>query len=243
MILLLAGTSEGREMAEGLEAKVVPFIASLAGATRAPGVQGEMWRTGGFGGAAGFEDFLEANQISAVLDLTHPFADRITQRSAKICAERGVPFAQVLRAPWKPGPGDLWHQVNSETECVDLIAAQEVVFLATGRQTLDRFQGLKCRAVYCRQIDPPTGPFPFERGQFVIGRPPFSEAEEIALFKELEVDWLVVKNAGGDASRSKLDAARKLGIRVAMINRPPEGSHKILSTVEAAETWLDEVTG
>jgi precorrin-6A/cobalt-precorrin-6A reductase len=43
---------------------------------------------------------------------------------------------------------------------------------------------------------------------------------EIKLFQELNIDWLLVKNSGGSQSEAKLIAARELGIRVAMINRP-----------------------
>ena len=82
------------------------------------------------------------------------------------------------------------------------------------------------------------GPFPFPGGEFLVGRPPFSVADEISLFSQLDVDWLVVKNSGGTASRTKLDAARQLGIRVALIRRPKQPDATRLETVEEAIEWV-----
>jgi len=94
----------------------------------------------------------------------------------------------------------------------------------------------------CRQIDPPEGAFPWPNGAYLIGRPPFSMADEEALFRRLSVDVLVVKNAGGAASRTKLDAARALGLKVLMIERPPCTARPCLSERSLAETWLAQWT-
>ena len=63
-------------------------------------------------------------------------------------------------------------------------------------------------------------------------------ADEEALFRRLNVDVLVVKNAGGAASRTKLDAARALGLKVLMIARPACTVGPCLSERSLAETWL-----
>ena len=83
-----------------------------------------------------------------------------------------------------------------------------------------------------------TDDFPFAGGRFLVGRPPFSVADEVALFTKLAVDVLVVKNAGGAASRTKLTAARQLGIPVLMIARPPTGNWAVVNDVEAALAWV-----
>lgn len=235
-LLLLAGTAEARALATALQGRDI--IATLAGATRDPAPLPVPVHTGGFGGAAGFRDFLSRHQINAVLDATHPFAARITQRSAMICADLGLPFCQVLRPPWVAGPGDRWTEIASEQEAAAHIPQGATVFLGTGRQTLEGFANLIGRRVICRQIDPPEGPFPFQGGEFLIGRPPFSVQDEIALFRRLGVDWLVVKNAGGQASATKLTAARDLGIPVLMIARPAVGNWPQVPDVEAALAWV-----
>ena len=238
-LLLLAGTREAQEIATALDDQGIDVLASLAGATRAPIRLDVDTRRGGFGGEDGFRAEVAARGISAVLDATHPFAHRISNRTALLCADMGLPYCQLLRPPWQPEAGDLWTQVPREEDVATLVTPGQTVFLATGRQTLERFVGLThARRMICRQIDPPTGPFPFPNGEFLIGRPPFSVEHEVALFRDLGVDWLVVKNAGGHASRTKLVAARQLQINVAMIARPPQPEAIQVDSVEDALAWV-----
>lgn len=234
-LLLLGGTGEARQMAEALAG--TDTVISLAGATRMPKALSLPTRIGGFGGAKGFRAYLAEAGINAVLDATHPFAHRITERTAAICADMNMPYLQFLRPPWMPEDGDQWAEITREEEAAEHIPLDATVFLGTGRQTLDRFANLAPRRVICRQIDPPDGPFPFAGGQFLVGRPPFSVADEVALFRDLGVDWLVVKNAGGAPSRTKLTAARELGLPVLMLARPPKGDWPVVETVEAALHW------
>ncbi|MGJ8623563.1 MAG: cobalt-precorrin-6A reductase [Yoonia sp.] len=238
-LLILGGTNEARLIAEALEGQ--DAILSLAGATRAPKTQALPTRVGGFGGAEGFSAYLDRHDITAVLDATHPFADRITRRTAAICADRSLPYLQVLRPPWQAEAGDNWTEIAREEDAAALIAPDAVVFLGTGRQSLERFANLAGHDVICRQIDPPTSPFPFPGGRFLVGRPPFSVQEEYDLFQALGVDWLVVKNAGGGPSRTKLTAARQLGIPVLMIARPARGDWPIVETVHAALAWVESL--
>ncbi|MCG6902566.1 MAG: cobalt-precorrin-6A reductase [Rhodobacter sp.] len=238
-LLLLAGSGEARRIAVALAA--MPWVdatASLAGATRQPNALAIPTRVGGFGGAAGFRGFLASEKIDAVLDATHPFAARITRRTAEICRDIGLPHAVVLRPEWQPGPGDDWRFIDHEKDAAAFIPPGATVFLGTGVQGLSGFANLRGRRVICRRIDAPDAPFPFAGGEFLVGRPPFSMEDEISLFQRLGVDWLVVKNSGGMPSRSKLDAARALSIKVALLNRPARPDAVILETVEAALHWV-----
>ena len=236
-LLILSGTGEGREIAAVLHQQGVDVIASLAGATRNPRAQKVPTRIGGFGGAQGFEDYLKSHEISGVLDATHPFASKISHRSAQVCAKLGVAYCLYQRPAWVASGADNWTKLDDETDAAKHVKSGEIVFLATGRQTLKKFANLSDNHLICRQIDPPNGPFPLEKGEFLIGRPPFSVEDEVALFKSLKVDWLIVKNAGGAASFSKLEAARQLGLTVGMIKRPnAPDAHKV-STVEDAILW------
>lgn len=237
MILLLAGTAEARAVARALAQSGPPVLASLAGATREPEPLPVRTRHGGFGGTEGFREVLAQEGISKVLDATHPFAHRITDRTSEICRAMAVPYLQLLRPPWQPEDGDNWTPIDTPEDAAAIIDPGATVFLATGRQGLDRFAGLTGREVICRQIDPPDTPFPFPGGRYLTGRPPFTEAEETELFQALGIDWLVVKNAGGQSSRSKLDAARVLGIKVAMLARPRRPDAPMVETVAEAIAW------
>lgn len=236
-LLLLAGTGGAKVIAQRLADQGVDAIASLAGVTRSPDKLALPTRIGGFGGGDGFRDYLKKARITAVLDATHPFADQMTQRTARICAEMGIPYLYYQRKPWRAGPGDKWTEIAREEDAAQHIRIGQCVFLGTGRQTLERFSSLQGCRLICRQIDPPTAPFPFEGGEFLIGRPPFPVAREKSLFQALGIEWLVVKNAGGEASATKLTAARELGIPVLMIKRPEPPEAAIVDDIDAAMDW------
>ncbi len=238
-LLLLAGSGEARVLAAILAADAGWRVtASLAGATRAPLPLGVATRTGGFGGDAGFAEWIMRAGVSAVIDATHPFAARISARTARICAAAGVPCVQLMRPGWTAGPGDDWQRLSAPEDVASFIPQGARVFLATGREGVRRFANLSPRPVWCRRIGPPDGPFPFAGGAWLSGRPPFAVADEVATFGRLGIDWLVVKDSGGDASRAKLDAARTLGLPVAMLRRPdPVGRH--VTTAKEALQWLD----
>ncbi len=238
-VLLLAGTGEAAQIAQGLAARKRDAVASVAREGRQDMPLPLPWIQGGFGGDDGFRRYLSEQRISAVIDATHPFAERVTRRTARICAERSLPYCLFWRPAWTEAPGDRWSFIDREEDAAAHIAPGAVVFLATGRQTLERFANLSQCQLICRQLDPPEAPFPFDNGRYLVGTPPFSVAQERALFAELSVDWLVVKNAGGAAPASKLSAARELGIRVAMINRPTPPDALRLRTVREVLDWVD----
>ena len=88
-VLLLGGTGEARELA----ARLYPdtdIISSLAGRVPDPALPVGPVRIGGFGGVDGLREWLRDNDISAVIDVTHPFAATMTAHAAQACAERGL---------------------------------------------------------------------------------------------------------------------------------------------------------
>jgi precorrin-6A/cobalt-precorrin-6A reductase len=214
-LLILGGTGEARQIADRLSG--YDAVISLAGATRAPKAQGLPVRTGGFGGAEGFVQYLRDAKITAVLDATHPYASRITQRTARICTELGLPYVQVLRPPWEAEAGDQWTEIAHEEDAASHIPKGATVFLGTGRQTLEKFASLQGCEVICRQIDPPEDAFPFAGGRYLV------------------------KNAGGAPSRTKLTAARQLGIPVLMVARPKQGDWPVVHDLDAALAWVADL--
>ena len=76
-ILILGGTGDAIFIAEQLsEAPNLNIITSLAGATRNPRFPTGKTRIGGFGGKEGLIGFLENQEISLIIDATHPFSSQ-----------------------------------------------------------------------------------------------------------------------------------------------------------------------
>ena len=242
-VLVLCGTREGRDIAQSLQSRGHDVLASFAQMPRAPVADGIRVRIGGFGGADGFRACLRREQVTCVVDATHPFARKIGARSAALCAGAGIAYCRVLRPAWTPEAGDTWHSIADESAAADVIPDGATVFVATGRGTLDHYANLRGRYLIVRQIDPPDMPFIFENGEYLMGKPPFSVFDERKLFEKRKVDWLIVRNAGGAASRSKLFAARALGLPVAMIARPDAPEAPCVQTVAQTLAWVRENDG
>jgi precorrin-6A/cobalt-precorrin-6A reductase len=236
-ILVLSGTREAAEVIQRLQEKQVDVIASVAGGARTRIMFTVPVHFGGFATQTDFADFLGKNEITHVLDASHPNDPQISVQTQQWCHALGVKFLNITRSGWRAGAGDRWHTVAHEADVAKVITDPARVFLATGRMRLSEFSNLDHCYLFCRQIDVAPHAFPFSNGEYVLGHPPFSVEDEKALFEHLKIDWLVVRNAGGESSMSKLIAARHLGLPVAMIDRPAAVSPSV-ETVDQALEWL-----
>jgi precorrin-6A/cobalt-precorrin-6A reductase len=63
-------------------------------------------------------------------------------------------------------------------------------------------------------------------------------ADDLALLQQQGIAWLVAKNAGGSATRGKIDAARALGLPVLMVQRPALPLRPRTDSVAAVMHWL-----
>lgn len=242
-ILVLGGTGEARELAAELIAAGIDVLSSLAGRVQQPRLPDGPVRVGGFGGAAGLAAFLGAEQITAVVDATHPFAGAITANAALAAAQAGVPLLILRRPEWEADPS--WYLVPDIEAAADAVRAWpgESVFLTTGRRDLASFAADDRHFFLVRAVDPPDGAVP-PRMTLILDRGPYTVEGESALMREHGVGLLVTKNSGGPMTAAKLTAARDLGVQVLVVQRPPlpEGTVAV-STVAEAVRWVSSGTG
>ena len=239
-VLVLGGTTEALALAELLGGRCV-VVYSLAGRTRAPAwPAGAERRLGGFGGADGLARWLDENAAAAVIDATHPFAARIAANAARAAARTGRPRLKLLRPAWSPRPGDRWLAADDMAAAARLAAeAGTAAFLSVGRQQLAAFAGCRGMRFLARTVDP-AAESPLADAVFVADRGPFTAAREETLLRRHGIDVVVSRNAGGDATRAKIEAARRLGLPVVMVARPPPPPGEIAETAERAAAWVEQ---
>src|SRR5213082_3166502 len=97
MILILGGTAEARELAAGLDAAGVSVTSSLAGRVSSPRLPAGETRVGGFGGPEALAGWILEHDVRAVIDATHPFAQRISASAAGACRAAAVPLLRLER--------------------------------------------------------------------------------------------------------------------------------------------------
>ena len=244
-ILVLGGTTEARRLADRLSGRLdLDVIVSLAGRTRDMVEHSVPVRIGGFGGAEGLAAYLLDWQIDALIDATHPFADRMSRNAVRAANDTGVALLSLRRAPWTRMPGDRWLPVADVEDAVRALgAAPRRVFLALGRQEIDAFAAAPQHFYLVRSVDPVDPPLPVPDAAYVVARGPFSEIADRALLEAHRIDVVVSRNSGGEAAYGKIAAARALAIDVVMIARPPLPETASVGTIEEVLAWLDHVSG
>lgn len=234
-VLILGGTAEARALADALVTRNVPVISSLAGRVANPRLPVGEVRIGGFGGPAGLADWLRDNGIDAVVDATHPFAERIGASAFEATTTAQVRLLRLQRPGWSEGPGDDWRWVDSLGEAAANLPGERV-FLTSGRQGLAAFAG-NGQWFLARCVDPPEPPLP-ERIEVLLDRGPYTVDGETRLMREHRIDVLVTKDSGGAMTSAKLAAARNLGLPVVVVRRPARPDVPTVGETDQAVDWV-----
>ncbi len=244
-VLILGGTTEANALAAALAGdRRFAATLSLAGATRTPLLPAIPVRIGGFGGADGLRRWLREAGTDALVDATHPFAQRISRNALAAVAETGIPLLRIDRLAWVPAAGDRWTTVPDMEAAASAIGVPpRRVLLTIGRRELTPFATHPQHRYLVRSVDrPPSGALPPD-SLVLTARGPFTLPEERALLLRHRIEVLVTKNSGGTATAAKLVAAREAGLPVVMVARPPSAPGPSVATSREALSWLERRHG
>jgi precorrin-6A/cobalt-precorrin-6A reductase len=237
VILILGGTAEARALAAAAVQAGIAVTTSLAGRVANPRLPPGDVRIGGFGGPDALARWLAAHEVAAVVDATHPFAERISAGAARAAPAAGVPLLRLERPGWRERAGDRWTWVaDLHAAAAAIPALGRRVLLTTGRQGLAAFAGVADAWFLVRCVDPPAPPLP-PRHELLLDRGPYTLDGERALADRHAIDLVVTKDSGGAHTRAKLDVARERGLPVIVVRRPPRPDVPTETTVEAALAW------
>lgn len=239
-LLILGGTREASDLAtQAANLPNLEIISSLAGRTQNPISPSGTVRIGGFGGAVGLIEYLQTQQINLLIDATHPFAAQISWNAA-IAADRvAIPRLSIVRPAWRSEPH--WIEVESnEAAAAILPNLAQRIFLTIGRQELSAFAHLTNLWFLMRMIDPPSAETSIPPGEVLLARAPFSVEQERSWMQHYQIQAIVSKNSGGDATVSKLIAARELKLPMVMVQRPVMPAGDSVSDVKAALLWMTQ---
>jgi precorrin-6A/cobalt-precorrin-6A reductase len=236
-ILILGGTTEARELAQDLHDGGVSVISTLAGRVSAPRLPPGEVRIGGFGGPEKLAEWLAEQGIGAVVDATHPFAERISASATQAAATAGVPLLRLERPGWSPTDGDRWHWADDLAHASFLLQRLKAgrVFLTTGRQGLHAFAGDDAWFLI-RCVEEPQTELP-RNHELLLDRGPFTLEGERTLLEAHAIDVVVTKDSGGAHTEAKLHAARERGLPVVIVRRPPRPRAETVESPAEAAAW------
>lgn len=240
-VLIYAGTTEGRELAEKLSNEGIPCVCCVAteygsmvmraDEAHSPLIEVRQGRLTA-PEMAGLE---ESGEFLAVVDATHPFAEDVTdniRKSKEMVSGHGLqlPFLRLLRDAGDPLP-DGSFLYETAKECADALAHTEgKILLTTGSKELGTFcrdEGLRGRIVARVLPGRESVAACYEAGlsgsQIIAMQGPFSEEMNRAIFHQYHIEQLVTKESGrAGGTDEKIRAAGHEGIPCHVIRRPGE---------------------
>lgn len=233
MILVLAGTADAREVISRLKGENYPVAASAVspyGARLAAEAGADPVLQGALAGEQ-LSEALRNRGIRAVVDATHPFAGVITRQARDCCREMGLPYYRYRRPPVEmPQYPGLMTAVDWQ-QAVEQASRARIIFLAIGTRNLQVFKEsnlLAGRRIIVRVLPDVDSINECRRlgiwpEDIVAMQGPFGYELNAALFRHFGVDLLVTKDSGRTGGvDSKVQAAMDLGIKVVVVQRPPE---------------------
>ena len=116
---------------------------------------------------------------------------------------------------------DRWTCVGDMRAAVASIGDKaRIVFCGIGRLAISELRAFPEHHYVIRLIDAPEEPIGLPHVTLVQARGPFKTSDDIRLFREHGVEIVLAKNSGGEATISKIEAARTLALPVIMVERP-----------------------
>lgn len=235
-ILLFGGSAEARQIALALRGQGLQMDVLMSEPPRGDVPMPVPWRLYVFDDVAALA--AQMAQADLVVDASHGFDAAATQLGSAAAVLARVPFVTLSRPVWRLEAAN-WRAASDVTAAMGMTGAGARVFAATGWESLPQMAGFAGEVVLLRQTTRHDRSAPYDFVELVFGEAPFSVISEEALFKELRVDTLICRNLGGVPSRPKLEAAKTLGLRVILIDRPPlPQGVEVVETVKGALDWV-----
>ena len=240
-ILLFAGTTEGRNLAEFLEKNQIPTevcVATQYGETLLE--EGKYLHVHvGRLDEKEMEQQIQKQQITLVIDATHPYAVIVSQNIRRACSRTGTEYIRLARketdASWKQEMEDVT-EVASVAEAAAFLAKKEGrIFAATGSKELSAYQVIPDYQdrVVARVLSTPEAVsecamLGFSGKNLICMQGPFTEDLNVAMLRQAQASWMVTKESGkAGGFLEKLRAAKKAGAKLVVIKRPGERSEEI----------------
>ena len=230
-ICVFGGTTEGRKLAEFLNAQpceVTACVATEYGQALLPEAE-RLTVSARRLPADEIKALLTDRQFDLVIDATHPYAASITKSIARACAETGVERWRLLRGA-SDAPEDAVFVESTEKAIEFLDQTEGNILLTTGSKELKAYSQIKdfVERVYARVL-------PLEdslvlcreagvkAAHILAMQGPFSEEMNTAMLRAIGAKWLVTKDGGAAGGfAEKAAAAAKTGVCLLVIGRPAE---------------------
>lgn len=219
-VLVVGGTADGRHLATQLHELGFDITYSIAGIVRKATLPCPVI-TGGFTQFGGLQQFVITNHITHIVDATHPFAKKMSNKIAQVSQSLTVPAIRFHRKQWPKTAQDNWVEVQQWPELIENVSGHESLFITAGQVTQTVLDQLAKQAkhVLLRTAMPVKVDLP-NNVTWIKAIGPFELDNEKKLIEEYKIDAIVSKNSGGESTYAKIQAAAEAGVVVYQFKRP-----------------------
>ena len=231
-VILFAGTTEGRLIAEACRGKPLELYVCVAteyGQTLIEPAENIHVLAGGKN-ESGIEKLLLEHPGSLVIDATHPYAQGITEDVAGACARLGMKYVRVLRAEQHEGADNCVFVENTAAAAEYLENTTGNILLTVGSKELAGYTGITNyrERVFARILPMQRSingalELGFEGKNLICMQGPFTKELNAAMLRMLDIKYLVTKDTGAPGGfGEKLAAAAETDVKVIVIERPKD---------------------
>lgn len=229
-VLVFAGTVEGRKIAEYLVQAGIAVhvcVATEYGEKLLPKGEG-ITITSKRLTMEEMKTLIVEQEITLVIDATHPYAVLVSQNIKQACMETDTQYLRMLRASIK-GQTENCTYLDSVDDVVQYLKyTQGNVLLTTGSKELKKFTEIPNynKRLFARVLSTPSvveecTKLGFEGRNLICMQGPFSEDLNYAMLKQIDANYLVTKESGSAGGfLEKLSAASMAGAECIVIGRP-----------------------
>ncbi len=238
-ILIFAGTTEGRKLAEYASEHDINCYVSTA-TEYGKSILGDLKGIECISGRmdeTGIEDFVKGHDIRLVIDATHPFAVEVTKNIRSACLTADTQYIRCLREdgkksdPYEDSEEGNIITTGSVQEAVEYLRyTQGNILIATGSKELHLYISIEgyekrcfARVLSTKEAVEESERLGFKGRNLIAMQGPFSVEMNVALLHQTEARYFVTKESGkAGGFEEKLEAARTVGAVLIVIGRPAE---------------------
>ena len=231
-ILIFAGTTEGRSLAQYLGRQQIFCHVCVATEYGEELIEPSRYLTIHTGRltADEMEELMKRENIDFVVDATHPYAVEVSENIRAACRTTGTPYVRLHREESQSRmPGCIVAE-NTEEAAEYAASCEGNVLLTTGSKEAPLFarQERLRERLYLRMLPVPDAIRECEKlgipaSHLCCMQGPFSQEMNLALLHQWGIRVLVTKESGkAGGFPEKLEAARKANVKVIVIGRPRE---------------------
>ena len=175
-------------------------------------------------------EFISRHNIKKIVDMSHPYAEEVTLNAKRASKECNIEYIRYVREKAQRVKESKTIYVEDIEACLNYLKeVKGTVLFTTGIKNITDFEGIKGNNRFIYRVLPSK--FSIEEcvnnnidmKNIIAILGPFSEEFNLAMFKQYNPDYVVMKDSGNiGGTFDKLSACEKLGIKSLIIGRKDE---------------------